>query len=70
MEQLRAIRKAKGLTVNQCARAVGVTDAKWTRWESLVHDPNREERHKIADFLSVTLDQLAGRQPYAPTQAA
>jgi transcriptional regulator with XRE-family HTH domain len=70
MERLRAIRKALGYTVQQCADGVGVSHAKWTRWEALASDPNRHERHKIADFLGVTLDQLAGRAPYDAAQAA
>lgn len=64
MRYLREIRKAKGLTVRKCAEAVGVNHQKWTRWESLQTDPDREERDAIADFLGVTLDQLAGRQPF------
>ena len=61
MEKLRAIRKAKGLTVQACADAVGVTHRTWTRWESLSADPGRDQRNAIADLLGVSLDELAGR---------
>lgn len=34
-EQIRAIRKARGLTQAQAAGEIGVTQATWSRWEAL-----------------------------------
>ena len=76
MKELRAIRKARGLSVTVCARAVGdrldkvISDAKWERWERQETDPNSEERNAIADYFGVTLDQLAGRAPLPTAHVA
>lgn len=61
MKSLRAIRKAKGLTVRECAEAVGVSHQAFTRYEGLKTEPTWEKAQEIADFLGVTLDELAGR---------
>lgn len=61
MKNLRAIRKAKSLTVRECAEAVGVSHQAFTRYEGLKNEPDWETAAKIADFLGVSLDELAGR---------
>lgn len=72
MKNLRVMRKAKGLTVRECAASVSemlrkpVSHAKWTRWEGLATDPDREERSAIADFMGATLDELDGRHATSP----
>lgn len=62
MKNLREIRKAKGLTVRACAEAVGATHGQFTRWEGLKCEPSWDKARAIADFLDVSLDQLAGRE--------
>ena len=70
MRNLRTIRKTRGYSVAGAARAISavtckeVSDASWTRWEGLRSDPTPEARNAIADLFGVTLDQLAGRQPF------
>lgn len=62
MQNLRAIRKAQGRTVRECAEAVGVTHQQFTRYEGLRTEPNWATARKIAAFLGVTLDELAGSE--------
>lgn len=60
LKNLRAIRKARGLTVRQCAEAAGVTHSQFTRYEGLKTEPTWATARKIAAHLGVTLDELAG----------
>lgn len=64
MRALREIRKAKRLTVRECAEAIGVSHQTWTRYEGLKSEPDWDTAGKIAKLLGVTLDQLAGRAPH------
>lgn len=61
MNQLRAIRKARGMTVAACAEAVNISPRRWTAYEAGESDPPPELRIAIADLLKTTLDDLAGR---------
>lgn len=47
MENLKALRKAKGLTQAQVAKIVGVSLAGYLLWERGVGKPNRENYEEL-----------------------
>ena len=49
--------------VRECAEHFGVTQQGWLRWEK--KGTTWERMLAISDFLGVSLDQLAGREPMA-----
>lgn len=67
MQKLKAIRLARKVTQEFCAKALGIPLHRWRRYENLQNDPGPEMRLRIADLLGTSLDQLAGRET---TQAA
>ena len=61
MRNLKQIREAKGHTQNQMARRFGVSEQTWRRYEQGKTEPSWKKAAEIADFLGVSLDELAGR---------
>ena len=57
---LRKIRKAKGITQEQLADAVGVSPQAVSKWEMTSY-PDTQLLPVIAEFLGVTIDELFGR---------
>lgn len=57
---LRKIRKAKGITQEQLADAVGVSPQAVSKWEMSSY-PDTQLLPVIAEFLGVTIDELFGR---------
>ena len=63
MGGLKAICRSRGLTQEAMAARFQVSLSTWQRYEACTSDPSPKMRETIADFLGVTLDQLAGRHP-------
>ncbi len=59
-ENLRRIRKEKGITQEQLADAVGVSAQAVSKWEQSSY-PDAQLLPAVADFLEVTIDELFGR---------
>jgi len=62
--QLRTLRKRRGYTQDDIARAIGETKrvvGAWERQDTLIPF---EKASDIADFLGCSLDELAGRSQY------
>lgn len=59
-ENLKRIRKEKGITQDQLANAVGVSAQAVSKWEAASY-PDGAILPQIADFLGVTIDELYGR---------
>ena len=59
--EIAAIRKAKGITQAQLAALLDVPQPYISRWESGKHLPTLPQFVALADALSCTLDELAGR---------
>lgn len=59
-ENLKRLRKEKGMTQEQLAQAVGVTAQAVSKWE-LTSYPDAGLLPAIADALDVTIDELFGR---------
>lgn len=61
---IKELRKEKGLTQRQLATLVNLKQANISRWESGKIVPNVLDCWKLADFFDVTLDYLIGRDYY------
>ena len=60
-ERMRALRRERGETQVQTAKAVGVTDRQYQRFEAGVNLPGFGNLCALADHFGVSLDYLAGR---------
>ncbi len=59
-ENLKTARKAKGLTIVQCAAALGRTNASWSLWETGKRQPKLDEVVDVCRLLDVTPNDLLG----------
>lgn len=62
MENLRRLREAAGLTQIELSERVGVTQAALSAWEIGSAMPSLPNTVRLADALSVSLDELLGRK--------
>ncbi len=60
-KRLRELRKAQKETQVQVAKAIGVTDRQYQRFEAGENLPGFENLCALADHFGVSLDYLAGR---------
>ena len=60
-ERLRELRKEKGETQAQVAKAIGIAERHYQRFEGGVNLPNLENAWKLADHFGVSIDYLVGR---------
>lgn len=69
-ERLRALRRGKGITLKQLAKALNKnisrgeaknTESQIGNWERGERNPNYLEVKKLADYFDVSMDYLAGR---------
>ena len=58
---LKVLRKAKKLTQNELAEAIGATVRQVGSWERDEAEMSLEQACAIADVIGCTLDELAGR---------
>ena len=59
-EQIAFLRRSKGITQEELARALGVTNQSVSKWESAQCCPDIMLLPDIAAFFGVTIDQLMG----------
>ena len=59
-ENLRTIRKARGLTLKQLAEIIGVTEVSISQYELGKRQPNNEGLLKLAEALDTTVGELLG----------
>lgn len=65
-DRLRQLRKQRNLTQEQLAEIIGVERSSIGKYEGKKQViPSDEVKEKIADFFSVSLDYLCGRNPDA-----
>ncbi len=60
-ERLRALRKEKRETQLQVAKAIGIADRNYQRFQGGANLPSLENAWKLADHFGVTIDYLVGR---------
>ena len=66
-EQIAFLRKQKGLTQEQLANALGVSNQAVSKWESAVCCPDIGLLPDIAKFFDVSVDELLGFTPISTT---
>ena len=66
-EQIALLRKAKGITQEELAQAIGVTNQAVSKWESAQCCPDIQLLPDIANFFGVSIDQLMGYRGVAPS---
>lgn len=57
---LRRVRKAKDLSVEEAAKLTGTTEHAWYKWERGTRSPSIPVARRIAKCLEVSLDELFG----------
>lgn len=61
MNNIREIRKKRGITQKQLANALDVTESAVSHWEKGRRDPDLETLLKIGEVLDCSVDTLLGR---------
>lgn len=61
-EQLKDLRKTKGLTQKEVSEKIGIARGSYGNWERGKREPNIEMLVKLADYFDVSLDYLLGRK--------
>lgn len=62
-EQIASLRKEKGITQEELAQALGVTNQAVSKWESAQCCPDIQLLPDIADYFGVSIDELMGYKP-------
>jgi len=62
MKEIREARKVKGLSQDQLAKMIGVTQGAVAQWENGLTHPSFEILPKLAAALGVTVDELIGKE--------
>ena len=60
-EQLRKLRRSKGLTQSELGKKLNVSNGTIAMWETDKRQPDLETINKIASFFNVSVDYLMGR---------
>ena len=60
-ERLRELRKEKGETQAQVAKAIDILEQQYQKYERGANFPNLENAWKLADHFGVSIDYLVGR---------
>ena len=60
---MRVARLAKGMTIVQCADAIGVTNPAWNQWETGKREPKFDKLLEICRLLDTTPNDLLGVSP-------
>ncbi len=63
-EYLKEERKARGISQQALAQAVGVTQQAISSYENNVNEPTIGVCDRIATFYGITLDELFGKSEY------
>lgn len=67
-EQIAFLRKQKGLTQEELANALGVTNQAVSKWESSQCCPDIQLLPEIARLFNVSVDELIGYTPASATE--
>ena len=59
-ENIMALRRAKGITQEELATALGVSNQAVSKWESAQTCPDISLLSVIADYFEVSIDELMG----------
>lgn len=62
MQSIIEARKALGLTQEQLAKMVGVTQGTIAQWENGMTHPAFDKLHRLSRVLGITVDDLIGKE--------
>lgn len=60
-ERLKELRKNRGITQSELAKAIGTVERNYRRYEAGVSEPGISVVIALADYFNVSLDYLVGR---------
>lgn len=60
-DRLACLRKAKGISMRQCANELGIPYTTYVSYEKNERDPKSEQLIELADYFNVSIDYLLGR---------
>lgn len=66
MNNLKFLRKQKGLTQQEISDRLSVTRPTYSRYESGAVEPSQETWEKLADFFNVSIGYLMGKEEISP----
>lgn len=61
-DNLRALRKKKGLSQDDMAERLGILTRTYGSWERSEREPNFDMTKKIAEMFDVSIDSLIGKE--------
>ena len=70
MNNLKKLRKSKGLTQSELAQFIGITQNSYSYWENDKVKIDNASILKLADFFGVSVDNLLGREDFTPAERA
>lgn len=65
MNNLKILRKRKGVTQKDVAEYIGVTTSAYGQYETGVRQPNTDILSKLSDYFCVSIDVILGRESVA-----
>lgn len=69
MNNLRNLRKAKGMTMKELGKRFGLSESTVSLYERGLHEPDLDTVTKIAAFFGVSVDYLLGNDQATPSDA-
>lgn len=70
MNNLKELRKAKGLTQSDLAQIIGISQNNYSYWENDKVKIDNASLQKLADFFNVSVDYILGREENTPTASS
>lgn len=62
MQNLKEARQLKGITQEQLAKMLGITQGAVAQWENGLTHPSFDMLPKVAEALGMTVDELIGKK--------
>lgn len=62
MNNLKSLRKSKGLTQSELAHIIGISQNNYSYWENGKVKIDNASLQKLADFFNVSIDYILGRE--------
>lgn len=62
MQNIREARQLKGITQEQLAKMLGITQGAVAQWENGLTHPSFDMLPKVAEALGMTVDELIGKK--------
>ncbi len=62
MQNIREARQMKGITQEQLAKMLGITQGAVAQWENGLTHPSFEMLPKVVEALGLTVDELIGKK--------